>query len=252
MKHTLAWADCDGVLDGPDRLPPGPCLHAVERDRIHQAEAAGVLMVQLTLPRNSKVATGKTWPAPDGATDLAEFRVYRWDPDTGENPRLDTYRIDRRACGPMVLDALIKIKNEQDPTLTFRRSCREGVCGSCAMNIDGTNTLACTKPIAEVARTRAHLSAAAPRGGQGPGAPISPTSMPSIRRSSRGSRPRVPEPQTEWRQSPRRPGEARRALRMHPVRLLLDVVPVLLVERRPLSGPGGAAPGLPLADRQPR
>lgn len=44
----------------------------------------------------------------------------------------------------MVLDALIKIKNEIDPTLTFRRSCREGICGSCAMNIDGQNTLACT------------------------------------------------------------------------------------------------------------
>jgi len=53
-------------------------------------------------------------------------------------------------CGPMVLDALIKIKNEIDSSLTFRRSCREGVCGSCAMNIDGTNTLACTKFIADV------------------------------------------------------------------------------------------------------
>ena len=107
-------------------------------------------MVQLTLPRSSKVGTGKTWPAPHDATDIAEFRVYRWDPDAGDNPRLDTYRVDRRACGPMVLDALIKIKNEQDQTLTFRRSCREGVCGSCAMNIDGVNTLACIKPIAEV------------------------------------------------------------------------------------------------------
>lgn len=48
-------------------------------------------------------------------------------------------------CGPMVLDALIKIKNEIDPTLTFRRSCREGICGSCAMNIGGTNTLACIR-----------------------------------------------------------------------------------------------------------
>src|SRR3546814_16444653 len=78
------------------------------------------------------------------------FRVYRWDPDTGENPRVDTYEVDLDSCAPMVLDALIKIKNETDATLTFRRSCREGVCGSCAMNIDGTNTLACTKPIADV------------------------------------------------------------------------------------------------------
>jgi succinate dehydrogenase / fumarate reductase, iron-sulfur subunit len=63
--------------------------------------------------------------------------VYRYDPDSGENPRTDTYEVDLRRCGPMVLDALIKIKNEIDPTLTFRRSCREGICGSCAMNIDG-------------------------------------------------------------------------------------------------------------------
>ena len=50
----------------------------------------------------------------------------------------------------MVLDGIIKIKNEIDPTLTFRRSCREGICGSCAMNIDGTNTLACTKAIGDI------------------------------------------------------------------------------------------------------
>src|SRR3546814_13469710 len=78
------------------------------------------------------------------------FRVYRWDPDTGENPRVDTYEVDLDSCAPMVLDALTKIKNETDATLTFRRSCREGVCGSCAMNLDGTNTLACPKPIAAV------------------------------------------------------------------------------------------------------
>ena len=72
------------------------------------------------------------------------------EPDEDANPRYDTYEIDLDACGPMVLDALIKIKNEVDPTLTFRRSCREGICGSCAMNIDGTNTLACLKPIDEV------------------------------------------------------------------------------------------------------
>jgi succinate dehydrogenase / fumarate reductase iron-sulfur subunit len=79
-----------------------------------------------------------------------EFRVYRWSPDDGKNPRIDSYTIDLDDCGPMVLDALLKIKNEIDPTLTFRRSCREGICGSCAMNIDGTNTLACTKPIDEI------------------------------------------------------------------------------------------------------
>lgn len=71
------------------------------------------------------------------------FKIYRWDPEQEQKPYLSTYPIDMNDCGPMVLDALIKIKNEQDPTLTFRRSCREGICGSCAMNIDGTNTLAC-------------------------------------------------------------------------------------------------------------
>jgi succinate dehydrogenase / fumarate reductase iron-sulfur subunit len=76
-----------------------------------------------------------------GAKNVRRFHIYRWDPDSGENPRMDTYEVDLDTCGPMVLDALLKIKNEIDPTLTFRRSCREGVCGSCAMNIDGTNTL---------------------------------------------------------------------------------------------------------------
>ncbi|HTN98916.1 MAG TPA: succinate dehydrogenase iron-sulfur subunit [Nordella sp.] len=106
-------------------------------------------MVAFSLPQNSKVDAGKTWPAPAGA-DLKEFRIYRWSPDDHQNPRLDTYQVDMKSCGPMVLDALIKIKNEQDATLTFRRSCREGICGSCAMNIDGTNTLACLKSIDDV------------------------------------------------------------------------------------------------------
>ena len=104
-------------------------------------------MVEFLLPANSKIGPGKTHAAPAGAANVKRFKVYRWEPDSGENPRLDVFEIDRDACGPMVLDALIKIKDEVDPTLTFRRSCREGICGSCAMNIDGTNTLACTKPI---------------------------------------------------------------------------------------------------------
>ena len=107
-------------------------------------------MVQLTLPKNSTIGTGQTWPKPEGATNLREFRVYRWNPDDGENPRVDTYYVDMDDCGPMILDAIIWIKNKIDPTLTFRRSCREGICGSCAMNIDGTNTLACTKATSDV------------------------------------------------------------------------------------------------------
>lgn len=104
-------------------------------------------MVEFTLPKNSKVMGGKTFKAGEDAKRIKVFKIYRFDPDTGDNPRLDTFEVDLDTCGPMVLDALVKIKNEMDSTLTFRRSCREGVCGSCSFNIDGVNTLACTKPI---------------------------------------------------------------------------------------------------------
>ena len=106
-------------------------------------------MVQLTLPKNSQVQNGKSWPAQSGSS-TRQFQIYRYNPDAPDNPQLDTYTVDTENCGPMVLDALIKIKNEIDPTLTFRRSCREGICGSCAMNIDGTNTLACLKGMDEI------------------------------------------------------------------------------------------------------
>jgi succinate dehydrogenase / fumarate reductase iron-sulfur subunit len=106
-------------------------------------------MVQLTLPKNSQVVEGKCWPAPAGVKTVKTFRIYRWDPEDDRPPRWDTYEVAVDQCGPMVLDALIHIKNTMDPTLTFRRSCREGVCGSCAMNIGGRNTLACTHGWAE-------------------------------------------------------------------------------------------------------
>ena len=107
-------------------------------------------MAEFRLPKNSKIKEGTEFKAADAdAKNKKTFRVYRWDPDSGENPRLDSYEIDLDKCGPMMLDALIYIKDNVDSTLTFRRSCREGICGSCAMNIDGTNTLACTKPIGE-------------------------------------------------------------------------------------------------------
>jgi len=101
-------------------------------------------MSEFTLPANSKVGKGKHWPAPKDGVHLKDFRIYRWDPDKSANPTIDEFEIDLDQCGPMVLDALIKINDLIDPTLSFRRSCREGVCGSCAMNIDGANTLACT------------------------------------------------------------------------------------------------------------
>jgi succinate dehydrogenase / fumarate reductase iron-sulfur subunit len=108
-------------------------------------------MPQFRLPANSRVNRGKTHgDAKSAGAKPREFQVYRYDPATGDNPSIDTYYIDLEDCGPMVLDALIKIKNDVDATLTFRRSCREGICGSCSMNIDGKNTLACLKPIEEV------------------------------------------------------------------------------------------------------
>lgn len=113
-------------------------------------------MAEFTLPKNSTIQKGKHYPASEAAANVRVFNVYRWSPEdldeTGvpKNPRLDRYEVNMDECGPMVLDALIKIKSDVDSTLTFRRSCREGICGSCAMNIDGTNTLACIKPIEDV------------------------------------------------------------------------------------------------------
>ncbi|MFO1352116.1 MAG: succinate dehydrogenase iron-sulfur subunit [Gammaproteobacteria bacterium] len=107
-------------------------------------------MAEFRLPAHSRIKRGRFHPAPAEAKIKRDFQIYRWDPDSSENPRVDTYQVDMERCGPMVLDALLKIKNEQDATLAFRRSCREGICGSCAMNIDGRNTLACTKSIADI------------------------------------------------------------------------------------------------------
>jgi succinate dehydrogenase / fumarate reductase iron-sulfur subunit len=118
-KHTLCWVDAGGST----RIDYRP---------VHMN----------TLTKDVEPIPPK---APAGATKVRKFVIYRFDPDSGANPRMDTYEVDMDACGPMVLDALIKIKNEIDPTLTFRRSCREGICGSCAMNIGGMNTLACTR-----------------------------------------------------------------------------------------------------------
>src|SRR5687768_8246613 len=120
----------------------------------HQQPRVTVLK-RFPLPRNlgvsaeSRIERGRTWPAPAGAGRVKAFEIYRYEPDSGRNPRLDRFEIDLDQCGPMVLDALIKIKDEIDSTLTFRRSCREGICGSCAMNIDGTNWLACTRFVDE-------------------------------------------------------------------------------------------------------
>ena len=107
-------------------------------------------MAEFRLPANSRInKNGKAHKA-EGAARAKSFKIYRYDPDSGENPRYDTFEVNLDECGPMVLDALIKIKGEQDSSLTFRRSCREGICGSCSMNIDGRNGLACTTAIEDV------------------------------------------------------------------------------------------------------
>jgi succinate dehydrogenase / fumarate reductase iron-sulfur subunit len=112
-------------------------------------------MVQFFLPPKARVKRGRFWDleaqrAPN--TSALSISIYRFDPDSTNNPRLDTYIIGPTFSGGMVLDLLLYIKNHIDPTLTFRKSCREGVCGSCAMNINGENTLACIHPLAKLGR----------------------------------------------------------------------------------------------------
>jgi succinate dehydrogenase / fumarate reductase iron-sulfur subunit len=97
-------------------------------------------MADFFLPQNSKIRKGRSFPAFKGGK-FRTFKIYRYNPDTGDNPRFDTFEVDTENCGPMVLDALFKMKGEQDASLTFRRSCREGICGSCSMNINGKNAL---------------------------------------------------------------------------------------------------------------
>jgi succinate dehydrogenase / fumarate reductase iron-sulfur subunit len=102
-------------------------------------------MVQFNLPKNSKILKGNYFKDTTGSKNIKKINIYRWDPSKNENPKIDTFEVDLVSCGNKVLDILNKIKNEVDPTLTYRRSCAHGVCGSCAMNVDGVNTLSCMK-----------------------------------------------------------------------------------------------------------
>ncbi len=190
-------------------------------------------MAEFTLPRNSRISRGREWK-PEEGTRLKSFKIYRYDPDTGANPRFDRYTIDLDKCGPMVLDALIKIKNEIDPTLTFRRSCREGICGSCAMNMEGRNGLACTTAIEDL-KGDVQITPL-PRDGRGQG----PRPRPHPRLRPICADPAVAEDRQPGAVARAaavagRPRQARRALRVHPVLLLLDQLPELLVERRTAS-----------------
>ena len=159
-------------------------------------------MVQLTLPKGSKPTKGKHHAAPEGAKTVKRFKVYRWDPEAGGNPRWDTYDVAVDQCGPMVLDAIIHIKNTMDSTLAFRRSCREGVCGSCAMNIGGRNTLACTHAWADVPGAEIQISPL-------PHQPVVKDLIPDLEMffAQHASiepwlHTTTPAPQAEWKQSP--------------------------------------------------
>lgn len=104
-------------------------------------------MVEFTLPKNSVV---KQFDAPPTkGNNFQRVELYRWNPESGENPHIDIFDIPKDECGSMILDVLLKIKNDLDSSVTFRRSCREGVCGSCAMNVNGKNTLVCTKSLSD-------------------------------------------------------------------------------------------------------
>ncbi len=209
-------------------------------------------MAEFTLPANSKVGAGKTYPPPANAKKPRRFHIYRWNPDDGANPRMDTYTVDLADIAPMVLDALNKIKNEVDTTLTFRRSCREGICGSCAMNIDGTNTLACLKPIEDIKGDVKIYPL--------PHMPVVKDLVPDLSHAYAQYQSIQPWLQADSADAARpraaairgRARQARRAVGMHLMLLLHDGVPELLVERRALSRAGDPAPGLSLARRQPR
>ncbi len=211
-------------------------------------------MAEFSLPAQFQGAsrTARVFKAPAGAKNVRVFKIYRFDPDSAENPRLDSYEVDMDSCGPMVLDALIKIKNEIDSTLSFRRSCREGICGSCAMNIDGMNGLACTSACADVK----HDIRIYPL----PHLPVIKDLVPDLTQflcpvrldQALAADPHAAAAGPRAAAVQGRSGKDRSALGLHPVRLLLDQLPQLLVEQRSLPGARGAAGGLPLDRRQPR
>ena len=193
---------------------------------------------------------GKVWPVSAGALRGKRFRIYRWNPDDGGTPQLDVFTLDLDQCGPMVLDALIKIKNEIDSTLTFRRSCREGVCGSCAMNIDGANHLACILPIDGIkgdVRIYPLNHLAVIKDLVVDLAPVLaqyPTDR-TMAADGNGTSAR-------WGASsvPRRASEDRRLLGVHPLLLLHRGVPELVVDRASVSWAGRPAERVALDRRE--
>jgi succinate dehydrogenase (ubiquinone) iron-sulfur subunit len=125
-------------------LAPSRCLLRPALISRSYANVAGVDYSASRPPSPSSQTSTVKDPNPGPGAKIKTFHIYRWNPDEPTSkPKMQSYTLDLNKTGPMMLDALIRIKNEVDPTLTFRRSCREGICGSCAMNIDGVNTLAC-------------------------------------------------------------------------------------------------------------
>src|SRR5579872_5021555 len=215
------------------------------------------LLKRFPIPRNfgvaseSRIERGKAWPAPDGATRTKIFEIYRYNPDSGENPRLDTFDVDLDDCGPMVLDALIWIKNKVDSTLTFRRSCREGICGSCADEYRWRELARLHAVHFRPGRAGDNLSAGELADRQGSGL----RSHASLRAIC-GDRTLAQNQDHGARTGTTPIGggakQDRRLLRMHPLLLLYLGLPESLVERRSLFRPRGSPAGLALAGRQPR
>jgi hypothetical protein len=211
-------------------------------------------------------------PASDPEAKIKTFHIYRWNPDEpAQKPRMQSYTLDLNKTGPMMLDALIRIKNEVDPTLTFRRSCREGICGSCAMNIDGVNTLAClctSLPphfpnlavfrcmTIELVLITMHDNRPHPHRHQSRNKNLpSPTHLRRKRHRPRPDTilqaiqihqalPAALRPFSRRKGIPPkqgRPQEVRRIVRMHSLRMLLYLLPFLLVEFRRVLGTGSPA-----------
>ncbi len=223
---------------GPIRLPARAAARRLPptsngfRRRSGPTEGA-TAMAQFRLPANSRYTDrpGRHHPAAPRCRARAGVQDLPLGPGFGANPRGSIrYELDLERCGPMVLDALIKIKNEVDATVTFRRSCREGICGSCAMNIDGVNTLACTLPI-EPIRGAVNIFPL-------PHMPVVKDLVPDLTQLLRAVRGRPAVAAGEGTRAAGcrapavagRPGAHRPALGLHPLRLLFDVLPELLVE----------------------
>ncbi len=206
------------------------------------------------IPRNfnvtpeSRIEPGRTWPAPSSATRTKAFDIYRYDPESGDNPRLDRFHVDLDDCGPMVLDALIWIKNKVDSTLAFRRSCREGVCGSCSMTMDGTNWLACTRFISDMA-TPAMIYPLANMRIIKDLVPDQTHVFAQYAAIKPWLRSKTPEAREGAASICRRARPDRRLLRMYPLFLLHLRLPKPLVEWRSFSRASGASSGVALADR---